>query len=62
MIETQIIKKNDKPIAVILDYDRYLRLKEIEEDKSDYDSAIETKLKNKKWYSHKAVKNELDLE
>jgi len=47
MIKTQVIKEKNKPIAVILDYKEYLKLKEIEEDRIDYYSAIETKLKNK---------------
>lgn len=30
MIKTQIIKEDSKPVAVILDYKEYLRLKETE--------------------------------
>jgi len=45
MIKTQIINEDDKPIAVIMDYQEYLRLKEYEEDVSDYLSAIEVKKK-----------------
>ncbi len=62
MIKTQIIKENKKPIAVILDYAEYLRLKEIEQDRRDYYSAIETKRKTKKWTSHKALKETLGIE
>lgn len=56
MIKTQIIKENKRPVAVILDYKEYMRLKEIEEDKIDYRSALEVKKKNKKWVSHKDLK------
>ena len=49
MIKTQIVKEGKKPIAVLMDYKEYKRLKEIEEDKADYLSALEVKLKNKKW-------------
>jgi hypothetical protein len=61
MIHSQIIKQENKPIAIILDYQEYLRLKEIEEDKTDYFSALETKLKNKKWIKHSDLKKELGL-
>ena len=33
MIKTQIVKEGKKPIAVLMDYKEYKRLKEIEEDK-----------------------------
>lgn len=61
MIKTQIIKENRKPVAVILDYKEYLRLKEIEEAKTDYYSAQETKKKTKKWTSHKDLKQTLGV-
>lgn len=61
MIKTQIIKENRRPVAVILDYKEYMRLKEIEEDKTEYDSALETKKKNKKWTSHKDLKKALGV-
>ncbi|HHT9147107.1 MAG: hypothetical protein Q7J76_05940 [Candidatus Brocadiaceae bacterium] len=35
-----------------MDYKEYLKLKEGEEDKKDYHSALETKLKSKKWINH----------
>jgi len=59
MIKTQIVKEGNKPIAVLVDYKEYKRLKEIEENKSDYLSALEVKLKNKKWKSHAQIKKEL---
>jgi hypothetical protein len=62
MIETQIIKKSNKPIAVILDYNQYLKLKELEEDKKDYESAMKTKKKNKVWHNHGEVKKMLKKE
>lgn len=61
MIKTQVIKENKRPVAVILDYKEYLRLKEIEEDRNDYDSALEVKRKNKKWVSHKDLKRSLEI-
>jgi hypothetical protein len=56
MIKTQIVKQNDKPVAVILDYKEYVRLKEIEQDRKDYASALQTKINNKKWMNHKDLK------
>ena len=61
MIKTQIVKEGKKPIAVLMDYKEYKRLKEVEEDKSDYLSALEVKLKNKRWKSHTQLKKELGL-
>ena len=61
MIKTQIVKEGKKPIAVLMDYKEYKRLKEIEEDKADYLSALEVKLKNKRWKSHAQIKKELGL-
>ena len=61
MIKTQIVKEGNKPIAVLMDYKEYKRLKEIEEDKADYLSALEVKLKNKRWKSHAQIKKELGL-
>ncbi|MEI8203240.1 MAG: hypothetical protein WCH34_09530 [Bacteroidota bacterium] len=61
MIKQQIIKQENKPIAIILDYQEYLRLKEVEEDKFDYFLALQTKLGNKKWTKHQDLKKELGL-
>ncbi len=61
MIKTQIIKEDSHPIAVILDYNEYLRLKEIEEDKFDYCIALEIKKNNKNWVDHEELKNDLGL-
>ncbi len=61
MIKTQIVKKDKKPVAVIMDYKEYLRLKEIEQDRSDYYSALQVKMKNKKWKTHEELKKELGL-
>ncbi|MBF0538637.1 MAG: hypothetical protein HQL03_10340 [Nitrospirae bacterium] len=70
MIKTQFIEENGKPIAVIMDYQEYLRFKEIEEpgaswsekeDRDDYYSAIETKLKNDEWIDHQDLKDRLDI-
>ena len=61
MIKTQIVKADDKPIVVIMDYNEYLRLKEIEEDRGDYYSALQVKMKNKKWKTHSELKTDLGL-
>jgi hypothetical protein len=61
MIKTQIVKENNRPVVVIMDYKEYLRLKEIAEDKADYYSAMEVKRKNKKWKRHEDLKKELGL-
>ena len=56
MIKTQVIKENNEPKAVIMDYKEYLRLKEMETDKLDYYSALKTKKTNKKWFKHEDLK------
>jgi hypothetical protein len=61
VIRTQIIKEDRKPVAVILDYKEYLRLKEIEEEKNDYSSALDVKRRNKKWTPHGDLKKTLGL-
>ena len=45
MIKTQVIKKGKDPIAVIIDYKEYLRLKEMAQDRAGYAEAI-TREKN----------------
>ncbi len=59
MIDKQIIKDGKKPVAVILDIREYERLKKIEEDYYDYAAALESKITNKTWTSHDALKKEL---
>ena len=61
MIKTQLIRQSKKPIAVVLDYEEYKRLKEIEQDSEDYLSAHSVKLENKNWTSHEDLKIELGL-
>ncbi|MFH0925628.1 MAG: hypothetical protein V1872_08375 [bacterium] len=61
MVKTQFIKEDDKLIAVILDYKEYKRLKEIEEDKLDYYSAIQVKIENKKWTRQDELKKKLGI-
>jgi len=62
MVETQLIKYEDKPIAIILDYKEYQRLKELEQDMEDYYSAYKTKKENTKWVSHSEIKKEFGIE
>ena len=59
MIDLQIIKDGEKPVAVILDIKEYERLKEIEQNKEDYFAALEIKLQNKNWKAHDELKLEL---
>jgi hypothetical protein len=61
MIKTQIIKKDKEPVAVILDYLEYMRLKEIEQDSKDYRSALAVKKRNKEWITHDELKKNLGL-
>lgn len=61
MIKTQVIRENKKPVAVIMDYREYLRLKEIEEERKDYLAATKTRAANKKWTSHEDLKSDLGL-
>jgi hypothetical protein len=61
MIKKQIIKKDNKPIAIVIDFQEYKRLKEIEEDRFDYFKALKIKLENKKWTTHKDLKKLLKL-
>jgi len=58
---TQIIKEDNRPVAVIIDYKEYMRLMEIEEDKADYYSAIKVKQENKKWTGHNDLKASFSL-
>lgn len=61
MIKTQIIKENNKPIAVIIDYAEYRKLVQTKQDMMDYYSASKVKESNKKWITHKDLKKELGI-
>ncbi|OHD55527.1 MAG: hypothetical protein A2Y33_00790 [Spirochaetes bacterium GWF1_51_8] len=61
MIKTQIIKEDEKPVAVVLDYEEYKRLLSIEQDKDDIASADKVKRQNKKWTAHSDLKKELGI-
>jgi len=61
MIDKQIIKDGENPVAIILDIKEYERLIEIEQDSMDYYTALETKLTNKKWISHEELIKEMGL-
>lgn len=61
MIKKHIIKEEGKPVAVILDYNEYMELKKLAEERKDYNAAIETKRKNKKWVSHEDLKKEFGM-
>ena len=57
----QIIKEGNTPVAVIIDYHEYKRLKDIEEEKDDYLSAVKTKKSVKKWKRHDELKKDLGI-
>lgn len=61
MIKKQIIKENNRPIAVIIDFEEYKRLKQIETDKFDYFNAVKIKQTTKKWTTQKDLKKKLGL-
>ena len=61
MIKTQIVKENNKPVAVIMDYKEYVRLREIEQEQKGYQSAAKTRAANKQWTNHEELKKELGL-
>ena len=61
MIKTQIVREGRKPVAVVLDYNEYKRLKELAEDKEDYTSALRVKETNTTWKDHAQLKQELGL-
>jgi hypothetical protein len=61
VIRTKVIKENNKPVAVIMDYKENVRLKEIEQDRKDYYSATRTRAANKKWTGHEELKEEIGL-
>ena len=61
MISSQIITEDNIPVAIVLDYSEYLRLKEIEENQLDYDEAVRIKKEDTKWTSHSDLKKELEL-
>jgi hypothetical protein len=61
MIKTQIIKEEGRPIAVVLDYKKYMKLREMAEDQADYKEAVIAEKQSKKLTSITAVKNRLEL-
>lgn len=61
MIETQIIKQGKKPVAVILDYQEYRKLKDIQEEYEDYHDAVNAEHTTKKWHRNDDVKKKLGL-
>ena len=49
MIKTQIIKNNDVPVAVILDYSEYQRLIDLIEDRLDKEAFINAEKETKSY-------------
>ncbi len=62
MIDTQIIKENDKPVAVIIDYKKYLEYLELKQDSADYQSALDAEKSTTKWTTHEEMLEQLELE
>jgi hypothetical protein len=61
MIKTQVIKEGNKPVAIVMDYEEYIKLKELLEDVEDYKKAVKIKKTNKKWIRFEELRKELDL-
>lgn len=61
MIKPQIIMENNKPKAIILDYQEYLKLKEKADDREDYFDGIEALRKTKKFHSLNEVEKKLGV-
>ncbi len=61
MIKTQIITEGDRPVAVVLDYEEYQRLKKIQEDYQDYHDALDAERSTSTWHDHESVKKELGI-
>ena len=57
----KVIKEEGRPIAVIIDYKKYMKLREMAEDQSDYKEAIVAEKHSKKLTSITAIKNRLEL-
>ncbi len=55
MIETQIIKQGDTPIAAIIDYQKYLELLEYEQETKDVKIAEKAFNKSKTFHSLEEV-------
>lgn len=60
-MKRQVVKDDNNPVAVIMGDKEYLRLKEIEEDRIDYYSALQVKKQNKKSKNHDELKKKLGL-
>jgi hypothetical protein len=54
-------RKSAEMIIKAIEAKEYLRLKEIEDDKIDYYSAIKVKRENKKWTTHSDLKKGLGI-
>jgi len=61
MIKTQVIKEGNKPVVVVMDYNEYMKLRELVEDVEDYKKAVRIKKTNKKWIRFEELKKELKL-
>jgi hypothetical protein len=61
MIKTQVIKEGNKPVVVVMDYEEYMKLRELVEDVEDYRNAVKIKKTNKKWIRFEELRKELSL-
>ena len=61
MIKTQVIREGKRPVAVILDYSEYQKLRELAQDRADYAEAVSAEASSKKLTPLKDVKKSLGL-
>jgi hypothetical protein len=61
VIKPQIINENGKLMAVIIGYKEYLKLKELQEDREDYQDGIKSPRTTKKLHSLEDVSRQLGI-
>jgi len=61
MIKTLVIREGNKPVAVILDYNEYQKLRELAQDRTDYSDAVRAEASSRKLTPLKDVKKSLGL-
>jgi len=62
MIEKQIIKANDVPIAIVLDYEEYVKMTDMLEDYMDREAAIRAKKETTTFSSRKELLSRIKAE
>ena len=61
MIKTQVIREGKKPVAVVLDYNEYQKLRELAQDRADYAEAISAEASSEKLTPLKDIKKSLGV-